>query len=46
MAKLATATDPDLRQAIQDRIDFVEVARGRSPIFGLAKAVTKGVKKK
>lgn len=44
-AKLAITTDPDLRQAIQDRVDALQAARGQAPIHGLAHAVTKGVKK-
>lgn len=42
MAKLANVADDNLKQAIQDRIDFIQQSSGRAPVYGLARAVTKG----
>ena len=44
--KLALTTDPDLKQAIQDRVDQLLPTIGRAPAYGLAKGVTKTNKEK
>ncbi len=45
MARLNVESNPDVRQAAQDRVDQLQGQRGRAPIYGPAAAITKGVKK-